>query len=115
MTSTIFRSFFIILFAIGLFTVSFAQNKKTTVELPVSGNCEMCKKRIETAAKIKGVSSVNWNADTKILKIVFVTEKVTLTKISSAIAASGYDTRDDKAPQTAYDKLPGCCKYERKQ
>lgn len=114
MTSLLFRSFLIFLFTLGFFTVSFAQNKKTTAELPVSGNCEMCKKRIETAAKIKGVSSVNWNENTKILKVVFVSEKVSLAQISSAIAASGYDTRDDKAPQTAYDKLPGCCKYERK-
>jgi hypothetical protein len=30
-----------------------------------------------------------------------------------AIANSGHDTKMHKASDEVYDKLPGCCKYER--
>jgi periplasmic mercuric ion binding protein len=44
---------------------AFAQDKTDSVK--VYGNCEMCKTRIEKAAKIEGVKKGEWNEETKML------------------------------------------------
>ncbi|MGG5506691.1 MULTISPECIES: efflux RND transporter periplasmic adaptor subunit [unclassified Myroides] len=82
----------------------------------VSGNCDMCKARIEKAAKsVAGVSSATWNAKDQMLHLNFDKAKTDQQKISKAIAAAGHDTALDKAPDTAYDALPSCCLYSRDQ
>jgi hypothetical protein len=35
--------------------------------------------------------------------------------VQKPIAAAGYDTKNVTAANNAYEKLPGCCKYERKE
>lgn len=90
----------------------FAKNDTRTCK--VAGNCGMCEKRIETSAKgLEGVSVAEWDKKTKVLTVTFDAEKVTLLKIEEAVAAVGYDTENVKAKQEVYNKLPGCCKYER--
>lgn len=93
-------------------TLSFAQ-KTTTENIPVSGNCGMCKAKIEKAAKTSGASEATWDADKKILTVKYSSESTNAAKIQQAIAAVGYDTRDVKASDEAYNKLHGCCQYER--
>ena len=81
--------------------------------LKVQGSCEMCKDRIETAAKSeKGVSMAQWDADKKELHLDFDSSQTSLDAISKSIAKVGHDTDKDKADQAAYDALPGCCKYK---
>lgn len=78
----------------------------------VSGNCEMCKETIEKAAgSLDGVYLTNWNLDTKQMHVSFNKNKVSLNKIHTAIAASGYDTDQIKGNDKAYSELPGCCLY----
>jgi mercuric ion binding protein len=108
------------LFAFLLATVnfSFAQkakafDQKTSESIPVSGNCSMCKKTIETAAKKAGASVADWNVDSKILLVSFNSGSTNAAKIQQSIAAAGYDTRDVKANDKAYDNLHDCCKYDR--
>ena len=48
----------------------FAQLAKTE-NLKVSGECGMCKKKIEKAAKEGGASYALWDVDTKILTIKY--------------------------------------------
>lgn len=80
--------------------------------LEVQGLCEMCKERIETAAKsVKGVSSAMWDIEKKVLHLNFDPDQTNLDAISKAIAKAGHDTDRDKADQAAYDALPDCCKY----
>ena len=79
--------------------------------MKVSGKCEMCKTRIETAAKsVNGVVSAEWNQSTKILTY---TSKVAIKKedISKAMIKVGHDTEMGKATASTYSALPGCCKY----
>lgn len=90
----------------------FAQSKIDTIK--VSGNCGMCKKTIETALKVPGVSAASWSPDTKILKVSYDAAKITNEEIQKKVAASGYDTPKFKASDEAYDKLHACCQYERK-
>jgi len=78
----------------------------------VHGACEMCKMKIESAAKsIEGVKTAEWNLSTKILNAEYDPGKTSQSAISKAIAAVGYDTEMDKASDIVYNALPGCCKY----
>lgn len=103
-----------VLFIIAIiFTHSlFAQTKKETI--PVWGNCGMCKGKIEKAALAAGASKAKWDAKAKEIKLTYDASKTSSEKIQQAIAEAGYDTRDVAAPQSAYDNLHGCCKYDRK-
>lgn len=94
---------------------SHAQNKSTET-FKVYGNCGMCKKTIEAAAlDAKGVKSATWDMKEDMITVVFDQTKTDLDKIKTVIAESGYDTDTHRAPDKAYNKLHGCCKYERPQ
>ncbi len=80
----------------------------------VYGNCGMCKKVIEKAAKgVDGVKSAAWNVDTDIIQVSYKSDKTNLDAIKKAIAASGYDTEEFRAPDEVYSNLHGCCQYDR--
>lgn len=90
-----------------------AQAQVKTESIPVSGNCGMCKSKIEKSAKEAGASSATWDTEKKILTVKYNSSSTNAAKIQQKVAAAGYDTRDVKAADAAYDKLHGCCKYER--
>ena len=80
----------------------------------VYGNCAMCKRRIEGSLDyIKGIHSVDWDIDTKVLTVKYDNEKITKDEIKKKVAAAGHDTDKFIAKKEVYDKLPGCCQYER--
>lgn len=103
---------FSILF-VFLFGAISANAQSQNEVIPVSGNCGMCKSNIEGAAKKAGVTTANWNKETKMLTVKYDTKKTDASKIQQSIADTGYDTRDIKGSDSAYEKLHGCCKYER--
>ena len=84
-------------------------NETTTFR--VEGNCGMCKRNIENALDVKGISSAEWNQKTKTLTVVYNPEKIQVDDIHKLVNGGGYDTDKFKAPDEVYDKLPGCCKY----
>lgn len=106
LTTSLFIAFFS-LFSFG----SFAETITSTFK--VSGECGMCKKKIETSLRVKGVSKVNWDLDTKMITVTYNIDKITIDEIHERIAAVGYDTEKVKAKDEAYAKLDACCKYER--
>jgi Cu(I)/Ag(I) efflux system membrane fusion protein len=82
--------------------------------IKVSGNCDQCKTRIETAAKsVSGVSSADWSSETKMLHLQFDGAKTSLDAIQKVIAIAGHDTENYKASDAAYKALPECCKYRK--
>lgn len=106
-----------LLFSIFAINLSFAQKStvlNTKENIKVWGNCETCKKKIEKAASSAGAITANWNDESHILALSYDGAKTSSEKIQKAIAAAGYDTRDFKGDDEAYNKLPSCCKYERK-
>jgi hypothetical protein len=103
----------VILSIISLFFITFVSaQKKETVK--VWGNCGMCEKTIENAAKSAGASEADWNTETKVLTVAYKAKKTDLGKIEQAIAAAGYDTQNYTAPEESYLKLHSCCQYDRK-
>lgn len=91
------------------------KNKNAKHDIEVNGNCEMCKKRIEKAAfTVKGVKSAEWHIDDHLLHLIINEEKCSTLDVKKALAKVGHDTDEVKATQEDYDKLHGCCMYERK-
>lgn len=96
-----------------------AQNKTATTStsstktetFTVGGKCEMCKARIEKAAKVTGVTKAVWDQKTQKLSLTYTPSRVTVQAVQKAIAAVGHDAGQLKADKKVYDKLPGCCKY----
>jgi periplasmic mercuric ion binding protein len=104
------KYFFSFLF-ITLATISFAQTNTETFK--VAGECGMCKKKIEAAAKEAGATYALWNTDSKVMTVKYKSTSTNKAKIEQAIAGVGYDTPTIKASDEAYNKLHECCKYER--
>jgi mercuric ion binding protein len=93
-------------------TNAFAQTKTDTI--PVAGNCEHCKERIEgTVSTLKGVKTTLWDGDHHWLIVAYQADEVSNMQIQQRIAAAGHDTREVRASDKAYKSLPACCKYER--
>jgi copper chaperone CopZ len=88
------------------------KNAKTEV-VKVYGNCGMCKSKIEKAANQKNISKAEWNEETGIATITYDEKQTNKDVILKKIALVGYDSDAFKATNTAYNKLPGCCQYNR--
>ncbi len=98
---------------ISFFTlVACAQERNKKLSIEVDGKCEMCKKRIETAAlDVKGVKYAVWDIPTHQLDLVIDERKTNPMQVKSALAKVGHDTKELKATQEAYDQVHPCCKY----
>ncbi len=80
----------------------------------VSGNCELCKDRIEKAAKsVNGVTSAEWTAEKQLLHVQFDPLKTNAAVIQQAVVKVGHDTELYRAKDEVYNGLPACCKYQR--
>ena len=100
------------LFALSIMTVEASTGQKE--KFKVAGNCGMCETRIENAAlSVDGVTSAEWDKKSEMIKVEYDSNKTESSNIQMAIAKAGHDTELHKADNKTYDKLPGCCKYER--
>jgi copper chaperone CopZ len=97
-----------IVFCLLLFA---CDNSLRHAEIPVSGNCEMCKETIEEALKIPGIKKASWDPEIKILEVDFDPKKISLRDIRQKVADAGYDTDSLKADARAYSELHECCRY----
>jgi copper chaperone CopZ len=88
-------------------------NETKTTTFNVAGECGQCKKRVENAAKIKGVKSADWNLKTHVMTVTYSPDKVSDQDIKASILKSGHDVNNEKADVAAYKRLPECCKYRK--
>jgi len=116
----------ILLIAFAIVFLSFSassqeQNHKTHHKTEVKkevftvyGNCGMCEKTIEGSLKdIAGVTLADWDKETDQMTVSFNSDLITLDSIKQKIADVGYDSDTHRAKDSVYNKLPGCCQYER--
>lgn len=90
-------------------------NKNTKVQFEVTGNCIMCKKRIEKSVLIsKGVKYASWDIPSNQLTLIYNPNKNSLDSIQKSISNVGHDTDLFRASDEFYNELPICCLYERK-
>jgi copper chaperone CopZ len=106
--------FFAAILGLGSIPKPEATGNVITESFTVYGNCGMCKNRIETALKVKGVKRATWNTETHIATVTFDSTKVTLDQLHQAVANVGHDTDKVRAKDEVYQKLHSCCQYERK-
>ena len=94
---------------------AFAAGTTKTDTIAVNGDCGMCEIKIEKAAKLRGVSTADWDADAKQLIVTYNPKKVTPEDIQRSVAAQGYDTELFTATEASYKALPQCCQYSGKR
>lgn len=84
------------------------------ISMKVGGLCGMCKDRIEKTAKEQGgVYTASWDSESQKLHLQYNSDKVSVDKISKALAKVGHDTEFDKADDKVYEALPACCHYRK--
>jgi len=86
-----------------------AQQTDSTIIIKVEGACNLCKTRIEEAAKGKGVRSAKWSPITKNLVLTYDATKTSPAKVQQRIANVGHDTEVKKAEDNEYKALPDWC------
>ena len=95
-------------------TTTNAQIKnKISETVKISGNCGMCKEKIEKAGNLKKIAKVDWNKETNLATLTYDSKKTNQDEILKRIALAGYDSEKFLAPDTVYNNLHGCCQYER--
>lgn len=91
----------------------FAQQKKTdkaVIQTPTI-QCDMCKSRIEKyLSREYGITSVKVDVKKKTTTVSWITDRTNIENIKTAIANVGYDADDVTAEESAYKRLPACCK-----
>ncbi len=80
------------------------------IKTPTIG-CDECKTRVETYLKRHdGVTFVMVNWRRKETTVKYLTDRINIEEIKTAIANAGFDADDVPATEDAYKKLPKSCK-----
>nr|WP_315030396.1 TonB-dependent receptor [uncultured Chryseobacterium sp.] len=103
----------LILGTLFLFTQFISAQNISKNQFKVKGNCEMCKTRIESAAKKAGAKKAEYSIDLQTLTLEI--DKVSADDVLKKVAEAGHDNEKFKASNETYEGLPGCCHYEREQ
>ena len=97
----------------GFVTASFSQTKAQQTARISTPNvlCEECKKRITTYLdRYDGIQYLNINFRKGEIQVKYLTDRIDIEQIKTAIANCGYDADDVPANEEAYKKLPKSCK-----
>jgi periplasmic mercuric ion binding protein len=107
-------------FTITLFTLfvlslsSFAQQKvadKAIISIPGLQPCEECAEKLQLVlSREEGVTGIKINVKKKNITVTWLTDRTNKENIKVAIANLGYAADDIEAEETAYKRLPKCCK-----
>lgn len=108
------KQLLIILFMIaGFSATSFSQTKAVETAKIKTPNalCEACKTRIETYLKrYDGILLINVNYRRGETTVKYLTDRINIEEIKTAIANMGYDADDVTANPESYKRLPKTCK-----
>ena len=101
------------LLVMGIASAGQAQTKALVTAKIKTPNalCEACKTRIETYLKrYDGILSIVVNYRKGETTVKFLTDRINIEEIKTAIANAGYDADDIPAAEDAYARLPRTCK-----
>ena len=90
-----------------------SKDKKTNTSFTVSGDCDMCKARIENALDRPGILTAYWSLEEQKVIITYRNDKVEEIQLHNIIAMVGHDTEKVKADDVVYNNLPPCCHYRK--
>jgi hypothetical protein len=92
-----------------------SEPQDTAISIKVHGVCVMCKQRIESAMKMKGIKSAKWDMATHMLNVTYDRSVLKEEDIHARAASVGHDTELKKAKDDVYKDLPECCHYREMQ
>ncbi|OQY94289.1 MAG: hypothetical protein B6D37_08530 [Sphingobacteriales bacterium UTBCD1] len=76
-----------------------------------NARCEECKSKIESYLKLyDGIVTINVNFHKGETTVKYVTDRINIEEIKTAIANTGFDADDVPANPEFYKLLPKCCK-----
>ena len=108
------KRFFIALVAIaGLSTASFSQTKALQTAKIKTPNvlCEQCRMRLTSYLdRYDGIQFLNINFRRGEIQVKYLTDRIDIEQIKTAISNAGYDADDVQANADAYKRLPKTCK-----
>jgi periplasmic mercuric ion binding protein len=90
-----------------------SKDKKTNTSFTVSGNCDMCKERIESALDRPGILTAFWSKEDQQVFITYRNDKLEEIQLHNIIAMVGHDTEKVKSDKVVYNNLPPCCHYRK--
>lgn len=100
----------IIVLALLMSGLSLKAQKKKTVEIETTIQCEMCTNRLDKMfADIWAVRKVDYDIEDKMITVQYNSKKISAQKIREKISSVGYKADDVEADPEAYEKLPACC------
>jgi periplasmic mercuric ion binding protein len=97
----------------GFAVASFSQTKALQMARIKTPNvlCEECKKRLTTYLdRYDGIQYLNINFRKGEVQVKYLTDRIDIEQIKTAIANTGYDADDVTANEDAYKRLPKTCK-----
>jgi copper chaperone CopZ len=108
------KRFFVTVVAIaGFTTAGFSQTKALVTAKIKTPNvlCEECKKRLTTYLdRYDGIEYLNINFRKGEIQVKYLTDRIDIEQIKTAIANAGYDADDVTANEESYKRLPKTCK-----
>ena len=107
------KKYLILAFAFTFSVSAFSQTKpllNAVIKTP-NALCQLCKDRIETYLKrYDGIVEVNVNYRKGETTVKYLTDRINIEEIKTAIANDGYDADDVTANPDSYNRLPRSCK-----
>jgi copper chaperone CopZ len=107
------KLFLLAIITLGLQVTAHSQTKgliSTKIKTP-NALCDACKNRIETYLKrYDGITFINVNYRKGETQVKYLTDRINIEEIKTAIANAGYDADDIPATEDAYARLPRTCK-----
>ena len=98
---------------IFLASAAFSQVKPVKTDTIATPNalCEFCKTKIEKYVnQFDGIIEINVVIKKGITKVKYITDRINIEEIKTAIANCGFDAGDVPAAPDFYKLLPPCCK-----
>lgn len=98
---------------LGMVFLATAQTKnpgKAVISTPTI-QCDMCKNKIEKyVSRQYGITAVKVDVKKKTTTVNWIPDRTNIEEVKTHIANAGYDADDVTADETAYARLPKCCK-----
>ena len=106
------KSLFALIMLLAFF--SFKSGKETKIIIiKTSTVCDMCKERIERDLVFEaGIKLVKVDIEQNTITVKYRTDKTNPDTIKKAITKLGYWADEMPSDETAFSKLPDCCKKE---
>jgi periplasmic mercuric ion binding protein len=86
-------------------------SEKVIIKTPTLQQCDECIEKLQLLlSREEGVTTIKINAKKKEITFTYLTDRTNKENLKVAIANLGYMADDIEAEETAYKRLPKCCK-----